>query len=148
MRGVKRRIFVLQGLAAQGFASIGVTRAAVGVVPRGVAAVANFLGRLVPGPAFQQRMHPQVQVECGDVGPDVADLLLPGAPHFLDVVKVLFDRRAVGERLDDLARRGVGIGAEEVLAAVGSLTITTRISPSAGRYVARKVLIVLVTRCP
>ncbi len=40
------------------------------------------------------------------------------APHFLHIVKVVFDGRPVGRRLDDLARRGVWVGAEEVLAAV------------------------------
>ena len=33
-------------------------------------------------------------------------------------MKVLFDRRAIAERLDDLAGRGLGVGAEEELAAV------------------------------
>ena len=72
-------IFVLQRLAAQGFAAIGVRWTAVGVVPGRIAAVANRIGRLVPGPTFHQRMHPQVQIEHGDVRPDVAHLLLASA---------------------------------------------------------------------
>ena len=100
MRGGEQRIFVLQGLAAQGFATIGMRRPALGVVPRRVAAVADFLGRLVPGPAFHKCLDPQVQVEHRHVRPDVAYLLLPGAPDFLDIVKVLFDRRSIRERLD------------------------------------------------
>src|SRR5262245_60028221 len=63
-------------------------------------------------------MHPQVQVEHRHVRPDVADLLLSCAPHFLDIVKVLLDRRAVGKRLDDLAWRSFRLGAKEELAAV------------------------------
>ena len=45
------------------------------------------------------------KLKHADVRPDVADLLLAGAPDFLHVVKVLFDRRPVGERFEDLAAR-------------------------------------------
>ena len=37
------------------------------------------IGRLVPGPTFHQRMHPQVQIVHGHVRPDVAHLLLASA---------------------------------------------------------------------
>ena len=71
------------------------------------------IGRLVPGPKFHQRMHPQVQMIHGHVGPDVAHLLLARAPDFLHVVKVLLDRGPVGEGFENLARRGRRVGAEE-----------------------------------
>ena len=117
----KRLIFVVKGLAAESIAPIGVRWAAVGIVPGRVAAVADFGRRLVPGPAFHERLHPQIQVERGDVRPDVADLLLSSAPDFLHVVKVLLDRRSIGEGFDDFPRRRVGMGAEEELAAAGLL---------------------------
>ncbi len=69
--------------------------------------------RSVPRPEFHQRMHPQIQIVHGHVGPDVAHLLLARAPHFLHVVKVLFDGRTVGERFENLRDAGIRIGAEE-----------------------------------
>ena len=62
----------------QGFATIGVRRATRGIVPRRVAAVAQGVVRQTPGPQFDERVHPQVQMKDADVGPDVADLLLAG----------------------------------------------------------------------
>src|SRR5260370_34024572 len=48
-----------------------------------------------------------------DVGPDVADLLLAGSPHLLEVVEVLLDRGPIGERLQDVLYGRVRVGAEE-----------------------------------
>jgi len=58
-------------------------------------------------------MHPQVQLNHGQVGPDVAHLLLAGAPHFLDVVKVLLDRGPVGEGLQGFRHARGRIGAKQ-----------------------------------
>src|SRR5487761_1177902 len=96
----------------------GVRRAAIGVIPGRIATIANGLDRPLPGPTLHQCPYPQIQVEHGDVRPNVAHLLLSGSPHLLDIMKALVDRRPVCERFDDLARRGVRLGAEEVLAAV------------------------------
>ena len=85
-------------------------RAAVGVVPGRVAAVGQLAGREVPRPQFRQGELPQVQVPRREVRPQVADLLLAAAPDLLDVVEDLFDRRAVGERFDDLAHVGIDSG--------------------------------------
>ena len=52
MRGGKGRVFVVQGQAAQFFAAVGVRRTTIRIVPRRVAAVADFRRGLVPGPAF------------------------------------------------------------------------------------------------
>src|SRR5208282_4571904 len=49
----------------------------------------------------------------GDVGPNVANLLLAGPPDFLDVVEVLLDGCPVGEGFENLGDGGLGIGAEE-----------------------------------
>jgi hypothetical protein len=61
-----------------------VRRAAFGIVPWGFAAIAQFLVRAAPSPEFHQRMHPQIEMIDGHVGPDVPHLLLARAPHFLD----------------------------------------------------------------
>jgi hypothetical protein len=45
----------------------------------------------VPGAKFNQRVDPLVQVAAADVGPDVTDLLLSGAPHCLDIVEMFFN---------------------------------------------------------
>ena len=55
-------------------------------------------------------MH--IQMVHGHVGPDVADLLLSGTPHFLDVVKVLFDGGPVGESFENLRHAGLQLSAE------------------------------------
>jgi hypothetical protein len=47
-------------------------------------------------------------------------------------VKVLFGRRSIGKRFDDLAHRHTGLGAAEKLCVVISLTITTRITLAVG----------------
>lgn len=49
----------------------------------------------------------------GDIGPDVAHLLLARVPDFLDVVEVLLDRGSVGKGFDDLHDRGIRVGREE-----------------------------------
>ena len=118
MRGRERRIFVLESKAAQSFAAVGVGRSSLGVVPRRVVAVADFLRRLVPGPAFHKRVHPQIQVERRHIRPNVADLLLARSPDFLHVVKVLLDGGTIRKRLDDLAGRGAGVGAVEAVSVV------------------------------
>ena len=77
--------------------------------------MAEFLVRAVPSPEFHQRMHPQVEMIDGHVGPDVPHLLLARAPDFLDVVEVLFDRSPVGEgfhNLDQEGREGHGVRPE------------------------------------
>src|SRR3990172_12732408 len=58
-------------------------------------------------------MHPQAELKHSYVGPDVADLLLARAPHFLHIVKVLFDGGPVGEGFQNLHDAGVGIGAKQ-----------------------------------
>jgi len=107
--------------ALQGFATIGVRRASVGIVPRRSTAIADFGLGLVPGPQFHQRVHPEVQMISAEVRPEVAKLLLAGPPDFLDVVEDLFDGRPVGERFQDLPHARLRIGREEELAAVGFL---------------------------
>ena len=67
----------------------------------------------VPRSEFDERVHPEMEMIRSNVGPDIPDLLLTRAPYFLDVVKVLLDRRSVGEGLQDLLDAGVRIGAEE-----------------------------------
>ena len=104
---------MLDDLPSQGFAAIGMGRTSVRVVPRRLAAVAEFAVGAIPGPEFDQRMHPQVQVIDSQVGPDVPHLLLARVPDLLHVVKVLLDRGAVGEGFDDLYGGGVRIGGEE-----------------------------------
>ena len=85
----------------------------MGVVPGRVAAVAEFLVALVPRPEFHQRMHPQIQIVHGQVGPDVADLLLARTPHLFHIVEVLLDGRAIGERFENLLDAGIRVGAKE-----------------------------------
>src|SRR5262245_55058047 len=58
-------------------------------------------------------MHPQTKLKHSHVGPEVADLLLARAPHFLHVVKVLFDRGPVGEGFQNLHDAGRGVGREQ-----------------------------------
>ena len=101
MAGGSLRKIIPQTLRLPGFS-------AVGVVPGRVAAVGQLSNREVPRPQFRQGELPQVQVPRREVGPQVADLLLAAAPDLLDVVEELFDRRAVGERLDDLANTRIG----------------------------------------
>jgi len=91
----KRGIFAFEDRALQGFATIGVRRASVGIVPRRSTAIADFGLGLVPGPQFHQRVHPEVQMISAEVRPEVAKLLLAGPPDFLDVVEDLFDGRPV-----------------------------------------------------
>ena len=122
---------------SQGFTSVGVRRAPLGIVPGRVAAVAELLAAAVPGPDFHQRMHPQIQVVHGQVRPDVADLLLAGAPHLLEVVKVLFDGRAIGEGFEYRDFALPGIGAEEGVAAMLFLDQDNP-NDTAGRAVGRQ----------
>ena len=79
-RGGDRRVFLAENLLPQGFAAVGVQRTALGVVPRRVAAVDKLPPTFVPRPKFDQRMHPKIQIVHGQVGPDVAHLLLPKPP--------------------------------------------------------------------
>ena len=97
----------------QCFATIGVRRASAGIVPRRIAAVADFDFRLAPRPKLHQRVHPKAQMIRADVCPQIAELLLADTPDHLEVVKVLFDRRPIGEGFQNLGDAGVGIGAEE-----------------------------------
>ena len=83
------------------------------VVPWRIAAVDQLPPALVPRPEFDQRMHPQVQVVDGQLGTNIADLLLAGTPHLLHVVEVLFDASTIGKCLEDLLDTGIRIGAEE-----------------------------------
>ena len=43
---------ISQGLATQGFTTIGVRRAAIGIVPRGIMTITDRLHRFIPAPAF------------------------------------------------------------------------------------------------
>src|SRR5947199_10407012 len=58
-------------------------------------------------------MEPKNQMEHRDIGPVVPHLLLTRAMDLLDIVEVLFDGGAVGERLQDLPDRRLCIRAEE-----------------------------------
>jgi len=46
----------------------------------------------------------------GHVGPNVSHLLLAGTPHFLHVMKVLLDRRAIGKGFDNRLGSRLGAG--------------------------------------
>ena len=84
----------------------------------------------VPRPEFDERVHPEIEMIRSNVGPDIPDLLLTRAPYFLDVVKVLLDRRAVGEGSSTLASGSVQKKANQPCS---SLTSTPRITPPIGR---------------
>src|SRR5712692_2402089 len=58
-------------------------------------------------------MHPQVHMVYGYVCPDVADLLLAGAPDLLHVMKILLDRGPVGEGFQNLLHARMEVRAEE-----------------------------------
>ena len=58
-------------------------------------------------------MHPKIQIVHREVGPDVAHLLLATAPHFLHIVKVLFDGSTIGKRFENLLDALLWIGREE-----------------------------------
>ena len=58
-------------------------------------------------------MHPEIEIVHRQVRPDVANLLLAGAPHFFHVVEVLLDRGAIGECFQDLLDTRIRIRAEE-----------------------------------
>jgi hypothetical protein len=58
-------------------------------------------------------VHPKIQIEHRQVGPNVADLLLARALDFFHVVEVLFDGRSIGECFHNLHDAGIRIGAEE-----------------------------------
>ena len=72
--------FGAEDVAAQGVAAIGVRRTFCGILPRRVAAVAERAVPASPRPQFHQRVHPEIQVICADVRPQVADLLLCRLP--------------------------------------------------------------------
>jgi hypothetical protein len=52
-------------------------------------------------------------VKGADITPKVAHLLLPGTVNFLEIMKVLFDGRAIGNGLQNRFNAGIGVGAEE-----------------------------------
>ena len=129
----KRRIFALQNLALQGFAAIGMRRAASWIVPGRIAAIAKGGLGFVPGPQLHQGVHPKVQMTSPEVRPEVAKLLLAGSPDLLDVVENLFDGRPIGERFQDFCTLACGSVEKKNSQPSDSWTITTRIMPHAGR---------------
>jgi hypothetical protein len=82
-------------------------------------------------------MHPQIELEHGDVGPQPAHLLLASSPDLLDVVEVLLDRGAVGKRFQDLGQlivvSGQGTSRAQVVRAWGSSHAVMRQSCLSGR---------------
>src|SRR5205814_6058211 len=91
----------------------------VGVVPGTGATVTQFALGLVPSPQFDERVQPGRDMEGGDVGEVMSDLLLTQAVNFLQVVEVLLDGSTVGDRFENLGDRGVGVGAKIRDPAVG-----------------------------
>ena len=73
--------------------------------------------------------------------------MLARVPDFLDVVEVLFDRRTIRERFHDLARGRVGIGAEEVLAAVLFLDDRDRVTFTSWPACVQAQTLVAMSRC-
>jgi hypothetical protein len=61
------------------------------IVPGAVGSVGELGLISIPSAEFDQRVHPLVQVPAADVRPDIANLLLAGAPDFLHVVEVFFN---------------------------------------------------------
>jgi len=98
---------------SQGFTSVGARRATAGIVPGRVAAVAELRAAAVPRPQFDQGMQPEIQAVHGEVRPDVANLMLSGSPHFLQIVEVLFDGGTIGEGFENRDDALLGIGSEE-----------------------------------
>src|SRR5580658_4138184 len=95
------RKFLRQAIALQGFTAIRMRRPPLWIIPRRIAAIAQRLLRLKPSPEFGQTMRPHRQVERADIGPYVAQLLLTGSFDYFQVVMILFQRRAVGDLLQD-----------------------------------------------
>src|SRR5438874_3161304 len=105
--------FLFDTAAAQGVTAIGMGRTPLGVISRTDAAIAQFFLRSGPGPQFDQRVQPQVQMVGRHIGPVVPYLLLSGAVDLLDIVEVLLDGSAVGHRFENLSHARLRIGGEE-----------------------------------
>src|SRR5262245_64059970 len=104
--------FRAQAPALQGLAAVRVRWPAVRAIPRRLAPITDHLLGLAPRPQLDQHVHPRVDVEGPDVGPDVPHLLLSQSLHLLQVVEVMLDAEAVRRSPQDL-RSGQGhIGAD------------------------------------
>src|SRR5580700_272638 len=89
------------------------------IIPRTLAAVTELLMGSRPRPQFDQRMEPEIQMVDGNVSPVMPYLLLPGPMYFLEVMEILLDGGAIGNRFEDLLHRRFGVGAEERHPAIG-----------------------------
>ena len=133
----KCRVFLAEHPTAQCLATIAVRRTPLGIVPGRSPPVADLRRAFVPGPQFDQGVHPEVQMPGPDVRPEVTDLLLSGSPHLFEVVEVLFDRRPVGEDLQNLLHGDLRVEREEELAA-GRLLDNDHPDHAVGRTVGRQ----------
>ena len=71
-----RRVFLAEHPAAQRFTTVGMRRTPGRVVPGRRLSVADLRHALLPGPGFDEGVHPQVQMPRPEVRPEVTDLLL------------------------------------------------------------------------
>ena len=100
-------------LPTQRFASIGVRRSALAVVPWRLAAIAKLSSAARPRPQLHQCVRPKVQMKSSQVAPHVAQLLLSDSPYLFDVVKHLLYRRTISVSCQDFLNACIWSGAKK-----------------------------------
>src|ERR1700687_4969296 len=93
-------------------------RTTIRVVPRAALPIAKLRLGSSPGPQFNDRVHPQIQMIGRNVGPIIPQLLLTQSMHFFQIMKVLLDSCSIGNGLQNRLYGRFDIGAEECPPAV------------------------------
>src|SRR6516165_5741929 len=88
-------------------------RAAIRIVPWRRAAIHQLTLRSTPRPSLGHREGPEANVECTDVCPHEAHLLLAGPDNLLAIAERGLQRESIGDRRKDLGHACIWVGAEE-----------------------------------